>query len=314
MDNDDEFWTTEEVPLKDPDPTKRDLARALAELDSTHGSQWVYRGQSSGWGLTSTLERHCRMSKYQLADAPGIEAEMIRHFKRLYDGDDRRDVVEDTLYCISLMRHFGAPTRVLDFTYSKDVATYFALECAYDTVPGKSSRPEEPDYEKERTMAVWCIDTSELRDRIKRNNPEVYFYTELLRVHDEMRTDVSFLPLYMENRHDFVCTENPLRLHERLDIQHGVFLCPGNVGRSFMDNLAGLVGDKNRAWIYKFVCRLTPQQLQGALDEFRTKTITRQSLLPGLDGFAQSMKYQLALFKQLYINRGSAYGSYPQTG
>ena len=95
MGNKKEFWKSEDVPYED-------LATRLAEIEKG-GGEWVYRGQSSGWKLETTLERYCKMSHYDLKYAPGIESEMIRHFQRLYNGEDRKDVVEDTLYCISLM-------------------------------------------------------------------------------------------------------------------------------------------------------------------------------------------------------------------
>jgi len=302
MGNKEEFWKSEDVPYED-------LAARIDEIDKG-GGEWVYRGQSAGWKLETTLERNCKMSHYDLKDAPGIEIEMIRHFQRLYNGEDRKDVIEDTLYCISLMRHYGAPTCLLDFTYSKDVAIYFALECAYDTVPRKKDKPEEPDYDAKRSLAVWCINAKILDACFKAKHPVASRLKES-RVNDEKRNECSFLPLYMQNKYDFVTTENPLRLHQRLDIQHGVFLCPGNMGKLFMDNLKGLFDDKIEGWMYKFDCKLTPQELQQELEKFRNKTITRQSLLPGLDGFAQSMKYQLSLFKFLYKGRKEA-GAYPE--
>ncbi len=302
MGNKEEFWKSEDVPYGD-------LAKRLAEIEKG-GGEWVYRGQSSGWKLETTLERYCKMSHYNLKDAPGIESEMIRHFERLYNGEDREDVVEDTLYCISLMRHYGAPTRLLDFTYSRDVAIYFALECAFDNVPRKDRKQSEPDYDKKRSLAVWCINTKVLDARFKAKHPVASRLKES-RVHDKKRNECSFQPLYMQNKYDFVTTENPIRLHQRLDIQHGVFLCPGNVSKPFMDNLKGLYARRNKEWMYKFNCELTPEELQKALEEFRGKTITRQSLLPGLDGFAQSMKYQIRFFKFLFKTRQEA-GAYPE--
>jgi len=103
----------------------------------------------SKWELETTLERYCKLAKYDLPDAPGIEAEMIRSFQRLYFGEDRNDVLTDKLYCISLMRHYGAPCRLLDFTYSKDIAIYFGIECAFDNAPNviKDGETDKLDYE-----------------------------------------------------------------------------------------------------------------------------------------------------------------------
>ena len=38
----------------------------------------------------------------------------------------------------------------------------------------------------------------------------------------------------------FACPQNPFRLNERLTIQKGVFMCPGNVTVPFEENLGSL--------------------------------------------------------------------------
>lgn len=234
---------------------------------------------------------------------------MIRNFQRLYVGEDREDVINDTLYCISLMRHYGAPSRLLDFTYSKDVATYFGLEDAFDTPPTR--KDEKPDYEANRSLAIWCVDADYLKSRIKKIYPTLYQNSLKPRKDDNKRNDKTFVDLYMANAGDFVHSDNPVKLHQRLDIQHGVFLCPGNVAKSFMQNLKNLYDGENKEWIFKFRCELSPVELRDALEDFRHKTITRQSLLPGPDGFAESMKYKLTLFYDVYESRRKSGATYP---
>ena len=81
--------------------------------------QWLYKGQTSDSILETSLEKECLKSGFSLDYAENIEKMMIRQFKRVYTGDDREIVKNDTLYCISLLRHFGAPVRLLDFSCSK---------------------------------------------------------------------------------------------------------------------------------------------------------------------------------------------------
>lgn len=292
MKDENEFYT------KETTTSIKDLAERLETLGKD--GHWIYRGQHSKWELETTLERYSNLSRYPLTDAPGIEAEMIRNFQRLYNAEDRKDVVEDKLYCVSLMRHYGAPSRLLDFTYSKDVAMYFGIECAFNNTP--RPKDERPDYYADRSLAIWCINTDYLELKIKKY-PNLYQMYLNRRQDDAKRNDDTFIDLYMRNTGNFVGSENPLRLHQRLDIQHGVFLCPGNVAKSFMQNLSYFTNGSNKTWILKLTCELSPIKLRDLLEEFRRKTITRQSLIPGLDGFAQSMRYKLAMFKDIYESR-----------
>jgi len=185
---------------------------------------WVFRGQAAKWDLETTLERYCNLSRYKLTDARGIEAEMIRNFQRLYVGEDREEVISDTLYCISLMRHYGAPSRLLDFTYSKDVATYFGLEYAFETVP--LGTDGKPDYDANRSLAIWCVNAGVLDSQIEKKYPKLYKNSLKPRKDDSKRNDKTFVGLYMANAGKFVRSDNPVKLHQRLDIQQGVFLCP----------------------------------------------------------------------------------------
>src|SRR3972149_1107019 len=130
----------------------KELSACLEKLDD----YWIYRAQPIDKDLETSLELECLKSSVNLEDAPFIEEEMIRQFRRVYDGNDRQKVQDDTLYCLSLIRHYEAPARLLDFTYSKYIASYFATECAYD-LPAQENGMSS--YNKPRKCAIWCINT-----------------------------------------------------------------------------------------------------------------------------------------------------------
>jgi len=265
-----------------PVTTVEELEKYLLKL----GDDWQFRAQSTGDALTSTLERDCLRSGYDLKkDAPKIETEMIRQFTRVYDGIDTERVRKDKLYCLSLMRHYGAPTRLLDFTYSRYVAIYFALEYAY------KAREKE-----ERSAAIWCINVKGLYDQVKRENPTISRWINR-RIEDKGRDDDTFDRLYIDNRYTFVCAENPVQLHRRLHLQQGVFLCPGNIRESFEDNLFHPYEKPTRD-IRKLIFK--PKDLMGDFERYYRMNLTRESLFPGLDGFAQSMRYQMWLYVMLH--------------
>ncbi|MGD0352047.1 MAG: FRG domain-containing protein [Dehalococcoidia bacterium] len=261
--------------------------------ESEYESGWIFRGQFIHWDLNTTLERACKDSGLTDAnDGQKIEENLIREFERVYDGNDRDRVERDKLYALSIMRHYGAPTRLLDFTYSKYVGLYFALEYALDN----------KQQNKDRNCAIWCINTKWLSDATHKISPKI---TKLIRKRgeDETRDNDSFKRLYLNNKFDFVGWENPLRLHQRLHIQQGVFLCPGNVKKSFMENLKNLKGWNEKEAIKKVICRMSLEDLHRAINECKRMNISRESLFPGLDGFAQSMKYHLDFYKYTYEER-----------
>src|SRR3989304_2237492 len=77
--------------------------------------EWILRGQSGQVSekisLRSSLERALISYKIPLSKAPEIEKWMIRDFRRKYEGIDCQVVSNDTLYCLSMMQHYGCPTR-----------------------------------------------------------------------------------------------------------------------------------------------------------------------------------------------------------
>jgi hypothetical protein len=264
----------------------------FAYFDNADFTNWLFRGQYAAWDLKTTIERTCEHTGLRATDREKVERGIIRQLRRAYDGQDLGRVEKDQLYAMSLLQHYGAPTRLLDFTYSKYVGIYFALEGANDhrLLNGR------------KACAVWCINGRWLEDSAIKTAPEVGSLIKA-RSSDENRTDGTFVPLYMENRHSFVGRENPLGLHHRLHIQQGVFLCPGNVTTAFIDNLRRHEGWEKKQNILKVTCRLDTKGLQQALERCRQMNISRESLFPGLEGFAESMKYQLVHYRNLESDR-----------
>lgn len=264
-------------------PVQMQTTEELEEYLLQLGENWLFRAQLPELPLKTSLQRNCEKSGYDLKnDAPKIEENMIRQFARVYDGIDSERVQGDKLYCLSLMRHFGAPTRLLDFTYSRYVAIYFALEYAYE--------------DKDGSAAIWCINMPELVNKVKARIPSIAKLIER-REKDKWRDNRTFEPLYMKNRHTFVSWENPVQMHRRLHLQQGVFLCLGNIKKSFEDNLFNPYKQPTKD-IRKVIFR--PKDLRAAFQEYYRMNLTRESLFPGLDGFARSMRYQLWLYRKLY--------------
>src|SRR5262249_24370581 len=126
--------------------------------------------------------------------SPKIKQQMIRDFQRRYPDQADAAIHKDTLYCLALMQHHEAPTRLMDWTYSPFVAAKFAA-----------------GEEGTRDAAIWCLNT-EWCQKTAEADPVVGNNLKL-RADDAFRNNVTFHPIYLGARRRFVYLENPLRLN-----------------------------------------------------------------------------------------------------
>lgn len=106
-----------------------DVEKHHTTLLGISNSPWLFRGEKDGTlHLDSSLGRV--LSDYQItSDRLEYEKAMKKQFERvchLYA--DLPVLHRNTLTYLTLMRHYGAPTRLLDWTYSYYVALFFATE------------------------------------------------------------------------------------------------------------------------------------------------------------------------------------------
>jgi FRG domain len=202
---------------------------------------------------------------------------------------------DDTLGWLSLMRHYGASTRLTDFTRSLFIAAYFALEdAARDSVIGAISKT----WLTKCTQSVIAKmnDVTLLEDwgnRVGKAFDRIFF---------------------MQPAHRFVSAASPAKMHERLAIQQSIFLCPGDVTASFLENLRGMQGsaenvrpivldaggdERSRGEIQSKRSTRVKTPREEILLKLMRVGIDRSSLFPGLEGFAQSMRSRIFVFRKL---------------
>lgn len=234
---------------------------------------WLFRGQRcSDWLLQTSLERCCERERIKPKYRYSIEAELLREFKRAYHQYALHLPSSDsTIEWLSLMQHHGAPTRLLDFTYSLYVAAYFAAETA------------------DSDCAVWAVNGPWIMDRSipcllkkgKRGAKRLVGKTE--EVHEKIYHSLLFHKPFVKIAFQL----NPFRLTERIRSQRAAFVAPGSVSNTFMDNLLALDGHEIAANLIKIII---PARLRGdVVERLFEMNISRRSLFPGLDGYAQSL-------------------------
>jgi hypothetical protein len=231
-------------------------------------ARWIFRGQAdTSWSVRSRFERFKeQFGKVNLSPLNAREAErdILREFKRHFHRyNHRQPFKNDNLEWLSIMQHYGAPTRMVDWTFSEFIALFFAIN---DAAP-------------ESRCAVFAVNQRKLWESLK------------------ARVDGSCSARLDRNDKDAVATNaillldgmlmaallNPMRLTRRLNVQQGTFLVPISVEHTFEQNLmeSAEIGDVE-CWKFEISC--SPLFLRDAfivLDRFNVSDV---SLFPGIDG------------------------------
>lgn len=183
-----------------------------------------FRGQAnSEWELETTLERHTNFLPATKQILDKAEFKMMESFKRQFDFfADSEPKPENQVEWLSALQHFGAPTRLLDFTESIYIAAYFA---AVNT---------------DSDSAIWALN----RNHFIRNSDQPPNCALSIR-HIEKRFD-SLMSGEINGPHEpGVLPIVPSRINSRLGRQKGLFYVPISLVHTFAKNLAASINCRN---------------------------------------------------------------------
>lgn len=263
----------------------------------THkSSNWAFRGQSDeNWRLSTKFERET--NKYQCDSYwfKNREKIILKDFQRkahhfIQNLPDSENYIE----WLSLLQHYGGPTRLLDFTYSYYVAAFFSLETS------------------NINSAIWAVNINRLIEQLSKITD--YNLIEKERMFEaiiERNNHWADTVIKDRRNNDIVFIVEPFQQNKRISIQQGLFLFPGNIEKSFEHNLCSVfefdfkdlstenalnkkfseIGklDFSDISIIKIVI---PSNLHSkALTELYKMNVTATTLFPGLDGFARSLSF-----------------------
>lgn len=237
----------------------------LIESEELRG--WAFRGQRDAeWGLESSLTRRLKqfVSQDKWAEQ---EDRAIRVFKRkAHHFLNDTSSLKDDFRCLALMQHHGAPTRLLDFTKSPYVASYFALQSC--TTPA----------------AVFAVNTPALWHEATPPG-----YPELNRDAIDPRNSDSLNRYYLSNNYPVVWPGEPWTMDRRIVAQAGTFIIPGKIDVTVEELLNNYVYDK--PILAKII--LSPDIRKEAMEALYRMNISNATLFPDLDGLARSISYEL---------------------
>lgn len=232
-----------------------------------------FRGQASEkWELKSTLERDAKNFGVPSNALREREQVMLRLFKsraHLYIHDC--ELPENEFEWLSIIRHYGGPSRLLDVTTSYIVAAYFALS----------------DHQSKQDAVVWAF-----RDAVTTEETPV-------------------LDTFFTSHNQDLKVTCPDRLNIRLHAQSGKFFVPSSVNVSLEDQIANRfntdlkikpktyrslrhINTEINHLIWKLVI---PRSAHSEMFRFVSRCNVRAySLVPGIDGLAVSLREMMRAY------------------
>jgi len=289
----------------------KDISQFLAIKDMSH---FVFRGQANtNWDLSTSLERFIKKFNPTIKSHFFFEKWMLDDFKKKIHLHTLNFKLPDNNFdWLSVMQHFGAPTRLLDFTYSFYIACYFAL------------------INSNTDSSVWAINRYNLGKLIKSKYELPYAQGFIL------KDEINRHHIELANQHIAVDTQTksaviPLDteiITDRLLKQQGLFLMPTNEKESFMKNLGSIFNISDMEEVKSISIeeinqiilnkpRVNPANIKNIdefqeilnmhdpigiikfeipensrniiLEQLKQMNITSEILFPGIDGLAKSL-------------------------
>ncbi len=241
-------------------------AKDLFDLVDTceREKKWIYRGQGdSSWGLQTSIDRMFEDALSYSTSKLNTEIALLKRFQREshHYGINNIGLLNIPEW-LSLMQHYGAPTRLLDWTHSAWVGLFFAIV----------------ELGNNKNAALWLADWNAIDN--KGNSI----------VKDKFKCDHNLVSI--ENfsevikSGDGVIKLNSFKQNPRQIIQQGTFLFPLNVEKTFEENLGSTL---TKSELTKIVL---PYDIKH--DLMRTlyrMNISYTTLYPGIEGFSRSLKH-----------------------
>jgi hypothetical protein len=223
---------------------------------------WAFRGQRNDASLHTSIARYFHNFGIHRDAWPDQEERILRIFKRkAHVFLKSPPAPDDDFQWLALMQHHGAPTRLLDFSWSPYVAAFFALERAT------------------ADSAVWALNPK----RVETSKPKKI---------GEMdpRIPGNFARYFLAGETPFIWLGEPDTMNQRLIAQSGTFALPGILDRPVEEILSA--GQEPGEVMAKFI--LPSRKIRDiGMRELYRMNITWATLFPDLDGLARSMGYEL---------------------
>jgi hypothetical protein len=220
---------------------------------------------------------------------------------------------DERLAWLALMQHYGAPTRLLDFTYSPYVALYFAIRSFREragtpvyvfavnarelaNVAEKKSQEadrKERDYEAKNKTSTRPKRVSVDPTFASTDSDVWQFEREYRRKMLLNALSPSKIRRQCYNRQGFAAIAAPTMQNPRLSSQQGVFLLNGAEGHSLRASLFTMMSTCKGPWYRCF--EIPPDALPSIERKLFQMNIHELSLFPDMEGLARFLRQKARL-------------------
>lgn len=242
-------------------------------------NNFIFRGHSdASWQLTSSLERFLGPT-WSPDRARQFEARTLDLFKskyHIYCGNEH--VPQSKLAWLSVMQHYGVPTRLVDFSESPYIALYFALE-SYQPRSGNDLAIYAMDYSGIMEQSIQLISRKDNAFKADRQQMQ------------EQR-DKLFESVIDRYSYEIAWITEPDQLNARIDRQCGTFLISGTLELPTENILRSSTYDD---------CAIQRYVIPAALYEniyvaLRKMNINSKVIYGDLAGLARSIRMHLQVY------------------
>ncbi|WP_132055936.1 FRG domain-containing protein [Pseudocnuella soli] len=242
--------------------------KAYKEFVDALSGNWAFRGQGNAcWQLNNAVERTDFIRLHRQ-----IEADFLAEFQRgARNYLSRDEIPSHTIEWLALMQHHGAPTRLLDFSWSPYIAAFFAFELCH--LAGGSH------------IAVWAVNMAFLKTKSVALLAQL-FGDSVTKTKNGINEQL-FDEIFFQNKSSIVFPVEPFRMNRRYSLQQSVFVSTGNSYEPFMKQLEFLGEDLGRAVVR---IEVPVGEQKAVLRDLQRMNLNRASLFPDLDGYAASLR------------------------
>ena len=274
----------------------QDLIKYQKSLSANKSHKWIFRGEGFSGRIKDSLKtslemafdsidpslKGARLNKHKI----NAEKDIIREFQRkLHLYSDNLPTRADIIQWLSLMQHHGAPTRLLDWTYSFWVAIHFAVS---GCTPGKK-----------KTVAIWAVNVKDIVQKQEKtfdNNTKIRRLVEAIRNNHDLPycdpdaiRDNAIVHHLIEVPKPMLYISSSFRRNERLTLQQGTFLITGDITKSLKKNMQETASLDDENYVRVGVIKLTPGLKMDIVNRLLEMNMNNAVLFPGIDGFCRSL-------------------------